>query len=673
MKYLCHDSMGNAPFWPANGVVVAGLLVLGRRTGWVFCAVCLVIDTAENMAQGLPLSNSFSVAMLNLGLSVATALLTRTFCGAATDLARVNRLIRFAMIALVAALGEATLGEWLTWVPAPGTNLLGDYIEWIACDSLGLIISTPAILLALQYRHTSEPPRLEPWLLLAATTTITVLGFWRSGPLWVVLVYPMLLLTAFRAGSQWVLASVMLIALPATAFTIHGFGPLAMVSPAGYKLQQTVQIFIVSVFFCAVPATNALAESRRTAQRLRRIHTEARRARIAAEAANYSKSQFIANMSHEIRTPLNGVLGLSQAMAADDLSAAQRERLHLIHTSGEMLLAILNDVLDLSKIEAGKLQLEMEPFSINDLAQGAVATFNVMAQSKDLSFDLSVSPDAVGVYIGDSIRVRQILYNLVSNALKFTTSGQVSVTVSAAVPGLLIRVADTGIGIPQDRVAHLFQKFEQADLSTTRRFGGTGLGLAICRELTELMGGEIFVESVEGEGSTFSVRLPLALAGAGITAPSAADIAGASTSTAGREPLRILAAEDNRVNQIVLTTLLSQLGMFPVMVDNGEAAVRAWSDQEWDVILMDMQMPVMDGLAATRAIRVLESELNRSRTPIIALTANVMSHQLQSYRTAGMDCFVAKPIELGQLVASLETVLEQAETAEMPAEAEALT
>ena len=380
-------------------------------------------------------------------------------------------------------------------------------------------------------------------------------------------------------------------------------------------------------------------------------------AKEEAEAATRAKSAFLATMSHEIRTPLNGVLGMAQAMAAGPMELAQRERLDVIRQSGETLLTVLNDVLDLSKIEAGRLELEEAEFDIAAVAACAHAAFSAVAAQKGLAFDLTVTRAAAGVYLGDAARVRQILNNLISNALKFTEAGHVAVTVGRRRGAVTLTVADTGIGMSQAQQAALFQKFAQADASTTRRFGGTGLGLAICRELAELMGGRIEAKSAEGEGSTFVATLPLPRRELPTRKAASPRAARAQPSPADHAGLRLLAAEDNLVNQLVLKTLLSQIGVQAVMVGDGVDAVAAWESEDWDVILMDVQMPRMDGPTAVRFIREREAAQGRRRTPIVALSANAMTHQVNEYLAAGMDGFVAKPIEVDRLFAALEAAL----------------
>ena len=397
-------------------------------------------------------------------------------------------------------------------------------------------------------------------------------------------------------------------------------------------------------------------------QKVERALGDARRAAEAnaleAQAATAAKSDFLATMSHEIRTPLNGVIGMAQAMAGDALSPIQRERLGVVRQSGETLLTLINDVLDLAKIEAGKLECEAAPFDLGELLRGVEASFATLARGKGIDLRLSLSPAAAGVYRGDQARIRQILANLLSNALKFTEAGEIRLAVDCAPDGALrLAVSDTGIGMPADRLDRLFGKFSQLDASTTRRYGGTGLGLAISRQIAEMMGGTIVAESVLGAGSTFTATLRLErLADTAETAEADDDTPVALLDPDA--PLRVLAAEDNAVNRLVLKTLLEQAGIEPTLVENGAEAVAAWAGGDWDVILMDVQMPIMDGVQATRAIRTREREDRRPRTPIIALTANAMSHQLLEYDAAEMDDCVSKPIQAEALFFALQRVLE---------------
>ena len=389
-------------------------------------------------------------------------------------------------------------------------------------------------------------------------------------------------------------------------------------------------------------------------------------ARDAANAANVLKTQFLANMSHEIRTPLNGVLAMAEVMTMSDLEPVQRDRLDVIRRSGGLLLAVLNDVLDLSKIEAGKLTLFEEDFDVAALVAQTRETFEVMARGKSLDLQLEVAETAAGWWRGDADRLRQILGNLMSNAIKFTSQGSVGACVDVAVSGALrIVVTDTGVGIAPEKLPTLFEKFTQADNSATRRFGGTGLGLAICRELTQMMGGTINVASTEGAGSTFTVELPLSRG-----RPATLQVVEA-TQGAEDGDLRLLAAEDNPTNQQVLAAVMGSLGIEVHIVSDGKEAVEAWQVGTYDLILMDIQMPVMDGLTAAAEIRKAEGATGRRRTPIVALTANALTHQVEEYLAAGMDAHVAKPIEIAKLYDAISSVLNAAATGASHAPAQA--
>jgi len=349
------------------------------------------------------------------------------------------------------------------------------------------------------------------------------------------------------------------------------------------------------------------------------------------------------------------VLAMAEVMAFGELAPVQRERLDVIRRSGGLLLAILNDVLDLSKIEAGKLTLLEEDFELDPIAAQAAESFGVQAQAKGLEFYVEVDEAARGWWRGDADRLRQIIGNLLSNAVKFTSQGSVTASVDVSPSGALrFVVRDTGIGIAPEKLPTLFEKFTQADNSATRRFGGTGLGLAICRELTQMMGGSIDVQSREGRGSTFTFEAPLQRGQA----------AGPATPRlqADDKSLRILAAEDNATNQQVLRAVMNSLDIRLDVVGDGKQAVEAWRDGGYDLILMDIQMPVMDGVAAARAIRQAERKAKRARTPIIALTANAQTHQVAEFSAAGMDGHVAKPIEISKLYEAMSAALNAAAT-----------
>ena len=311
---------------------------------------------------------------------------------------------------------------------------------------------------------------------------------------------------------------------------------------------------------------------------------------------------------------------------------------------------MVNDVLDISKIEAGNMTLSPAEFALAPFADGIRRLYGVLAEEKGLSFDLTLGATAGGARFGDEVRLRQIISNLISNALKFTAAGAITVGIGGDAEGITIEVRDTGAGIaPEDQV-HVFDRFVQADGSNTRRAGGTGLGLAICRELTELMGGEISLVSAPGEGSCFTVRLPMPVSGApvAVSALPLTELPGPKVNGA-----RVLVVDDNPTNRLVLQTMLEDFGLSTGMAHDGVEAISAWESGEWDAILMDIHMPRMDGLDATRAIRARETGAKRARTPIIAVTASVLSHETAAYRAAGMDEVVAKPVECQILMDAL--------------------
>ena len=372
-------------------------------------------------------------------------------------------------------------------------------------------------------------------------------------------------------------------------------------------------------------------------------------ARERAEAGNKAKSAFLANMSHEIRTPMNGVLGLCQALSHTPLNDEQRSLLKIIDQSGEALTALLNDILDLSKIETDKLTIKTAPYEPVALIESIKSLYAHNAAEKNVELHCAYGNDVNVKATGDAIRIRQVLCNLVSNALKFTNSGAVTISLQnrPAKNGegeeLVFSVEDTGVGMDPQKAKEVFMPFVQGDDSLTRATGGTGLGLAISRELVTMMGGWIDVETAPGQGSRFSFAVPL-IHDQGCAPINDINALNHPQKGAARS-LNILAAEDNQINQLALKQLLRPLQPELKIVSDGRQAIEEWRTGAYDIILMDVQMPEMDGVEATAQIRELEKSLSRPRTPILALTANAMSHQVDEYLAAGLDGHVAKPID----------------------------
>lgn len=573
--------------------------LVGLQQPWPISAVFNGLTAAATAALGLPLfAVGWAVASFSLDLTLQ-ALYRRWLVGAesAPQSAGLTRL------AICSALRTSA------WMAAP-LAVIGFAPSAAAFGFLALSVATMA-------------------------ATAGAVG-WVSRRVWVATAAPAVLAVILAAIPTLSALSALGLAFSVAAFALAG----ALIMLATARL--------------IAGAVVARTESNAAMRELRAALAKSEAAELRAEAANRAKSQFLANMSHEVRTPMNGILGMNELLRRTSLDADQRRFADTVHTSAYALLAIIDDILDISKLEAGKVEVESIDFSFENLARDVVDLLTPQAADKGLAILCSVDGEAAKPLRGDPTRLRQVLLNLVSNAVKFTERGRVELDVRGTPVGgrtrLRVEVRDTGVGVADAHKPRLFQAFEQADSSTTRRFGGTGLGLAISRQLIELMGGRIGVADREGGGAVFWFQLELD-AGVLHDAPPAERPGPAEVERAAH----VLLVEDNDTNALLALEILRQIGVSAERVTDGAQAVEAAAARPFDLILMDVHMPVMDGLEATRRIRELADPI--AGIPIVAMTANAMKSDEAACLSAGMDAFISKPFKPDEFVGVLARML----------------
>jgi two-component system, sensor histidine kinase len=655
---------GAVVLWPANGVLLAALLQLHKRPAIGVLAACFAINLVGNQLRDDPTRMVVLNAALNLCEVLIAGVIARRFCGAALDMRRPARLARFVFLAAFpAVLLSAVIAIFAAGIPP--SLFPASLKTYFAVETLGILMTTPTLLLiARSHRFaTAEDARTwEKMALIGGLAVLTAAVFLQKVmPISFVIFVPLLVI-AFRLPPAWSAVSVILVAVIAGTATMNGYGPITLTTlgPAALpndlsapvlRALPVFHLYICVLLCISLPASTVLTERRRLEEALRARTLSAVQARARAEQAAEAKARFLSMMSHEMRTPLNGVAGFAELLAGrPGLDAEARRQVDQIRRCSERLLALVDDVLDFSH---GGMEVTTAPFAPARVIEDAVDAARAAATAKGLELTFASGLDAHARFVGDARRVRQLVQHLLSNAIKFTREGGVEVRLEETEAGIEVRVADSGQGLPPGSISSLFQPFAQLDASVGRAHEGAGMGLALCRRLVDAMNGEIGAGNRFEGGAEFWFRIPL---------PAFEMLAGPEPDPSETRALRVLVVDDHPINREVACVMLWAAGCETAIARDGVEAVEAVRDGGFDLILMDVRMPRMDGLQATRAIRALDGP--SAVTPIVAMTADAMPEDVSRCLAAGMDGHMAKPISQSLLWTTLSRVLDRERAAE---------
>ncbi|MFZ3006094.1 MAG: ATP-binding protein [Phenylobacterium sp.] len=643
---LRQQAGGIDTIWTANAFVIGALLLLPARWGLATLVTGFVVQVAVVLMFKVGLVDAIGFSVLNTVEAVGVVWLARRMrVVRLTTPSRFAGLIFLALLPVLLA-GSVLLGvgAWILHGEFPVTMLANR----LPAKLLGMGLVLPAILLlghsnAAGLMQAALWRRLSAYLLMAA---LAALVFTPFSAVALLVAFPAITLVGLRLGPRAVIFAMGLTCMVMLPLGIQDAPPGLLTDHESLNHRITLtQVYLAMVFATGLIVALMATHQQRLRQILARRSASYMRARDRAQAASVAKTEFLAAMSHEIRTPLNSIIGFAQVLERrDDLPADSRRQIGLIERSGGALLTVVNDILDFSKVEAGRIDLDPMPVDLVAACQSALSIVAESAERKGLTLAMTVEGQGAAAHVCDDHRLGQVLLNLLNNAVKFTDAGGVTLALSVAPQGDLdlirIAVTDTGPGIAPEAAERLFQRFSQVDSSVSRTHGGTGLGLAICKGLVDLMGGKVGVQSAVGQGSTFWLEVPMTRADA-LVAVEADEDAEQGLSA------HILLVDDHPMNRELGVTILSLLGCTADVACDGREAIEAAKTGRYDAILMDVHMPVIDGLAATRAIRALEGPM--SMTPIIAMSADVLPEQVARMREAGMVDSVGKPISIQAL------------------------